>query len=89
MNIGSGPEDLPQFEDRVLYHLIDLAGDRPMGPLDGVPDRDVAARLADELDVTHDFGGQDNRRSTGLGQRLASWHLARQRLAGYLLQLLV
>jgi uncharacterized protein (TIGR02391 family) len=51
MNVGNGPEDLPQFEDRFLYHLVDLAGDRPMGHLDGVPEEDVVARLADELDA--------------------------------------
>ena len=52
MNVGNGPEDLPQFEDRFLYYLVDLAGDRPMGPLDGVPDKDVLARLASELGIT-------------------------------------
>ena len=51
MNVGRGPEDLPQFEDRFLYHLVDLAGDRPMGHLDGVPEENVVARLADELDA--------------------------------------
>ena len=51
MNVGRGPEDLPQFEDRFLYHLVDLAGDGPMGHLDGVPEENVAARLADELDT--------------------------------------
>ena len=51
MNPGRGPEDLPQFEDRFLYHLVDLAGDRPMGELDGVPEEAVAARLANELDA--------------------------------------
>ena len=55
MNIGNGPEDLPQFEDRFLYHLVDLAGDRPMGALDGVPEQHVAARLADELEDTPEF----------------------------------
>ena len=55
MNVGNGPEDLPQFEDRFLYYLVDLAGDRPMGPLDGVPDKDVLARLASELGITPEF----------------------------------
>jgi len=55
MNVGNGPEDLPQFEDRFLYHLVDLAGDRPMGALDGVPEEDVAARLADELEAALEF----------------------------------
>jgi uncharacterized protein (TIGR02391 family) len=51
LNVGRGPEDLPQFEDRFLYHLVDLAGDGPMGHLDGVPEENVAARLADDLDA--------------------------------------
>ena len=55
MNVGNGPEDLPQFEYRFLYYLVDLAGDRPIGPLDGVPDKDVLARLASELDITPEF----------------------------------
>jgi uncharacterized protein (TIGR02391 family) len=55
MNVGNGPEDLPQFEDRFLYYLIDIAGDRPMGHLDGVPETHVAVRLADELEVPREF----------------------------------
>jgi uncharacterized protein (TIGR02391 family) len=55
VNVGNGPEDLPQFEDRFLYHLVDIAGDRPMGHLDGVPEEDVAARLAGELGITEEF----------------------------------
>jgi uncharacterized protein (TIGR02391 family) len=55
MNVGNGPEDLPQFEDRFLYHLVDLAGDRPMGALNGVPEEEVAARLADELGDASEF----------------------------------
>jgi uncharacterized protein (TIGR02391 family) len=51
LNPGRGTEDLSQFEDRFLYQLVDLAGDRPMGHLDGVPEEDVVARLADELDA--------------------------------------
>jgi DNA-binding PadR family transcriptional regulator len=52
---GTGPKSLPQFEDRFLYHLVDLAGDLPMGHLDGVSQIDLGARLADELRVSHDF----------------------------------
>ncbi len=59
MNVGNGPEDLPQFEDRFLYHLVDIAGDHPMGNLDGVPEKEVAARLADELGVADDSIGSD------------------------------
>jgi hypothetical protein len=61
MNVGNGPEDLPEFEDRFLYHLVDLAGDRPMGPLEGVADKDVIACLTEEFNIkpefleTHDF----------------------------------
>lgn len=55
MNVGNGPEDLPQFEDRFLYHLVDIAGDRPMGHLDGVLETHVAVRLADELEVPREF----------------------------------
>lgn len=59
MNVGSGPEDLPQFEDRFLYYLVDLAGDRPMGHLEGVPEEDVVERLADELGVAPEFARSD------------------------------
>jgi hypothetical protein len=55
MNVGNGPEDLPQFEDRFLYHLVDIAGDRPMGHTDGVPEQAVVACLADELNVAPEF----------------------------------
>jgi uncharacterized protein (TIGR02391 family) len=51
LNVGRAPEDLPQFEDRFLYHLVDIAGDRPMGHSEGVPEGDVVARLADELSI--------------------------------------
>jgi uncharacterized protein (TIGR02391 family) len=59
VNVGKGPEDLPQFEDRFLYHLVDLAGDRPMRYLDGVPEEDIVARLADELEVAPEFARSD------------------------------
>lgn len=49
---GTGPNSLPQFEDRLLYHLVDLTGDRPMGIGEGVTEADLAERLAEELDVT-------------------------------------
>lgn len=64
MNVGDGPEDLYQFEDRFLYHLVDIAGDRPMGQLDGVPENDVAARLADELEVSPEIIEGDKYRSS-------------------------
>lgn len=66
MNPGRGPEDLPQFEDRFLYHLVDLAGDRPMGHLDGVPEEDVVARLADELGVAPESATRETYRGSPL-----------------------
>jgi uncharacterized protein (TIGR02391 family) len=55
MNVGNGPEDLPQFEDRFLYHLVDLAGDRLMGPLEGVADKEVIACLTEEFNIKPEF----------------------------------
>lgn len=45
---------LPQFEDRFLYHLVDLTGaSLPSGPLvgDGVQDIEIAQRMSFELQV--------------------------------------
>lgn len=50
-----GPETLPHFEDRVLYHIVDLTGDKPLPPARGVSEADIAIRLADELKITSDF----------------------------------
>ena len=66
MNAGRGPEGLPQFEDRFLYHLVDLAGDRPMGHLDGVPEEDVVARLAEELGVAPESATRETYRGSPL-----------------------
>lgn len=66
MNVSTGPKDLPQFEDRFLYHLVDLAGDRPMGHLDGVREEDVAARLSDELGVAPDELRRDTYRGSSV-----------------------
>lgn len=65
-NIGS--ESLPQFEDRLLYHLVMLTGDRPMGIGEGISEDDLAVPLAAELNITPekaqepDFFGSDARR---------------------------
>lgn len=59
MNVGNGPEDLSHFEDRFLYHLVDIAGDRPMGHLDGVLAENVAARLASDAEVVEGLAEND------------------------------
>lgn len=66
MSVGNGPENLPQFEDRFLYHLVDLAGDIPMGHLDGVSEKDIAARLADELELSPEFVESDEYRASSV-----------------------
>ncbi len=66
MNAGNGPDDLPQLEDRFLYHLVDLAGDHPMGQLDGVPEEDVVARLAGELGVAPESATRETYRGSSL-----------------------
>ena len=52
---GTGPESLPQFEDRVLYHLVDLTGDQPLPLGSGISEADLTERLADELKTTPAF----------------------------------
>lgn len=52
---GTGPEDLTQFEDRVLYHLVDLTGDHPLPLGSGVSEADLTERLADELKTNPEF----------------------------------
>lgn len=44
-----GPDALDHFEDRVLYHLVALAGDRPLPVGAGVSEMDLAPSLADDL----------------------------------------
>lgn len=51
MTTNSGPESLPQFEDKLLYHLVLLTGDRPMRIGDGVSMADLAVPLAAELGI--------------------------------------
>ncbi len=55
-----GPQDLPQFEDRVLYHLVDLAGDMPIGELGGINEAELITPLAGELGVSTDFGRNEH-----------------------------
>jgi uncharacterized protein (TIGR02391 family) len=54
-NNTPGPEILSQFEDRVLYHIVELAGDRPLPLGQGVSGVAIAVRLADELNISQDF----------------------------------
>lgn len=50
-----GPEGLAQFEDRILYYLVDLTGDRPLMAGSGATEADLAERAAGELEVVADF----------------------------------
>lgn len=52
MKADTGPKDLPQFEDRLLYHLVELTGDRPLQIGEGVRATDLVGPLAEELDVS-------------------------------------
>src|ERR687893_94005 len=52
MKAGPGPEDLPQFEDRLLYYLVELTEDRPLQVGEGVRATDLAGPLAEELDIS-------------------------------------
>lgn len=54
-----GPEALPELADRILYHLVDLAGALPLGPGDGIPDGELTARVADALGITQEFAQGD------------------------------
>ena len=55
MELNIGPESLPQFEDRLLYHLVMLTGDRPMSVAEGVSEADLAPLLASDLNITPEF----------------------------------
>jgi uncharacterized protein (TIGR02391 family) len=51
MNLALGPEDLEHFEDRVLYHLVDIAGaDRPLPISEDVPESALSERLLADPD---------------------------------------
>jgi hypothetical protein len=51
----TGADTLPQFEDRFLFHLVDLAGTMPLNTHEGVKELAIAGRLAREFDNTEDF----------------------------------
>jgi uncharacterized protein (TIGR02391 family) len=51
----SGWKELPQFEDKVLFHIVDLAGDMPVAQWSGIKEGDLLARLSEELGVPADF----------------------------------
>ncbi len=55
MAAGVGPESLAHFEDKLLYHLVDLTGERPLGQLQGVSEADLAARMTRELGIEESF----------------------------------
>lgn len=54
-----GPEGLAQFEDRVLYYLVQLTGDRPMALGQGVSEADLASHFTDELGIASEFIGSE------------------------------
>lgn len=56
---ATGPESLPQLEDRVLYHLVELTGDHPLPLGEGVSEAALAERLAEELGIAPDFAQSD------------------------------
>ncbi len=43
------------FEDRVLYHIVELNGDMPVGYEGGITEADIAIRLTKELNITPAF----------------------------------
>ncbi len=55
MDIAIGPETLSQFEDRALYYIVDLTGDLPVELGQGITDADLAARLANDLNMVSEF----------------------------------
>lgn len=64
MTEAIGPSGLPQFEDRVLYHLVDITGDRPMGKWEGITEAELAVPLAEELGIAPDLPGSEHFRSS-------------------------
>ena len=64
MTQAIGPKALPQFEDRVLYHLVDITGDRPMGRWEGISEEDLAVPLAEELGISPDLPRSEGFRSS-------------------------
>lgn len=43
------------FEDRVLYYIVNLIGDRPVGYENAITEIDIAHQMAKELNTTPDF----------------------------------
>jgi uncharacterized protein (TIGR02391 family) len=43
------------FEDRVLYHIVSLAGEMPVGYEGSISEADIAIQLTNELNITSDF----------------------------------
>lgn len=43
------------FEDRVLYQIVRLTGDRPVGYEDSITERAIALQFTEELNITPDF----------------------------------
>lgn len=59
MDKATDLESLPQFEDRVLYHLVNLLGDRPIGLGKGISEAELAVQMADELGISPEFPQTD------------------------------
>lgn len=75
MKADTGPKDLPQFEDRLLYHLVELTGDRPLQIGEGVRATDLVGPLAEELDVAPEIADTDAFFTSGArGTILAAVH---------------
>ncbi len=58
MDNGSITEDFfkgHDFEDRVLYYIVSLTGELPVGYEGSITEADIAIQLAEELGITHDF----------------------------------
>lgn len=45
------PKDLPQFEDRVLYQIVELTGDRPVPHNESISSNEIAKLMAEELGI--------------------------------------
>ena len=65
MKSGAGPEDLPQFEDRLLYHLVELTDDRPLQPGEGVTEKELVVPLVKELGTSPDIASSDEFYTSG------------------------
>lgn len=43
------------FEDKVLYYIVSLTGDKPVGYESSITEADIAIQLAEELSITSEF----------------------------------